>query len=45
MLAQVLRGDFNPIEKPIQSINPVDGQLTWLLDEDVASLLPPELIA
>lgn len=44
MLAQVLQGDFNPIEKPIQSINPIDGQLTWLLDEDVASLLPPELL-
>lgn len=45
MLAQVLQGDFNPIEKPIQTVNPIDGQLTWLLDEDVASLLPPELIA
>jgi 6-phosphogluconolactonase len=45
MLVQVLQGDFNPIEKPIQTVNPIDGQLTWLLDEDAASLLSSKLIA
>jgi 6-phosphogluconolactonase len=45
MLVQVLQGDFNPKEKPIQTVNPIDGQLTWLLDEDAASLLSSKLIA
>ena len=45
MLVQVLQGDFNPKEKPIQTVNPIDGQLTWMLDEDAASLLSSKLIA
>jgi len=40
MVAEVLKGEDNPQEKPIQFIKPTDGQLIWLLDEQVASKLP-----
>lgn len=44
MVADVLTGEFNPTEKPIQLIKPIAGQLTWLLDREAASMLPPELL-
>ncbi len=44
MVADVLTGEFKPTEKPIQLIKPIAGQLTWLLDREAASMLPPELL-
>ena len=42
MVANALVGEYNPDEKPIQLIKPESGHLTWLLDENAASLLPAE---
>lgn len=41
MVVEVLQGEYDPQEKPIQLIKPADGQLTWLLDDQAASKLPP----
>ena len=41
MVLEVLKGEDNPQEKPIQLIKPTDGQLIWLLDEQAGSKLPP----
>ena len=38
-LAAVLEGPFEPITYPIQSIDPGDGDLTWLVDRAAASKL------
>ena len=43
MLADVLTGEDKD-EKPIQLIKPTDGTMRWLLDDEAASLLPPDLI-
>lgn len=40
MLAEVLVGPKSPAEKPIQLISPVNGEMTWLVDEAAASQLP-----
>ena len=42
-LAEVLSDRYNPEPYPAQRINPKDGNLIWLVDEDVASKLPKEL--
>jgi len=42
-LAEVLSDRYNPELYPAQRINPKDGKLIWLVDEDAASQLPKEL--
>ena len=36
MLAEVLMGKVDPKSKPIQLIAPVDGEMTWFVDQDAA---------
>jgi len=43
-LAEILSGRYNPELYPAQRIEPKDGKLIWLVDEDAASKLPNELI-
>ena len=43
-LAEVLSERYNPEQYPAQRIDPKDGRLIWLVDEDAASKLPRELI-
>jgi 6-phosphogluconolactonase len=43
-LAQVLSDRYNPELFPAQRIDPKDGRLIWLVDEDAASKLPVELV-
>jgi 6-phosphogluconolactonase len=38
-LAEVLSDRYNPEQYPIQRINPRDGELIWLVDEEAASRL------
>jgi len=42
-LAEVLSDRYNPAQYPAQRIDPKDGKLIWLVDEDAASKLPREL--
>lgn len=37
MLRRVLEGEFKPHELPAQLIQPISGELTWLVDETAAS--------
>jgi 6-phosphogluconolactonase len=39
MLAEVLTGSYEPLNKPIQLISPTEGELIWLLDRAAASRL------
>lgn len=39
MLSDVLEGDYQPYAKPIQLIRPVDGRMTWFVDQASARLL------
>jgi 6-phosphogluconolactonase len=39
VLHEVLHGEFRPVELPSQNIKPENGELLWLLDENVAKLL------
>lgn len=41
-LAEVLSGRYNPELYPAQRIEPKDGKLIWLVDEDAARKLPRE---
>jgi 6-phosphogluconolactonase len=43
-LAEVLSGRYNPELYPAQRIDPRDGKLIWLVDEDAASRLPVDLV-
>jgi 6-phosphogluconolactonase len=43
-LAHVLSGRYQPELYPAQRIEPKDGKLIWLVDEDAASKLPMELV-
>jgi 6-phosphogluconolactonase len=43
-LAQVLSGRYNPEQYPAQRIEPKEGRLLWLVDEDAASRLPLDLV-
>ena len=43
-LAEVLSDRYNPELYPAQRIDPRDGKLIWLVDEDAASKLPMELV-
>jgi len=43
-LAEVLSSRYNPELYPAQRIDPKDGKLIWLIDEDAASKLPHGLI-
>ena len=43
-LAEVLTGRYQPELYPAQRIDPKDGKLIWLVDEDAASRLPMELV-
>jgi 6-phosphogluconolactonase len=43
-LAEVLSDRFNPQLYPAQRIDPKDGKLIWLIDEEAASKLPYRLI-
>lgn len=36
MLKKVIEGPWNPVKLPAQIIKPVNGELYWFLDEDVA---------
>jgi 6-phosphogluconolactonase len=36
MLSQVLTGEYDPYHKPIQLIQPVDGEMIWLIDQEAA---------
>lgn len=38
-LQQVLEGEHDPHQLPVQGVHPLDGQLTWMLDADAASEL------
>jgi len=42
-LAEVLSDRYNPAQYPAQRIDPKDGKLIWLVDEDAASKMPREL--
>jgi 6-phosphogluconolactonase/glucosamine-6-phosphate isomerase/deaminase len=42
-LAEVLSGRYNPELSPAQRIEPKNGKLFWLVDEEAASKLPREL--
>jgi len=39
VLHEVLEGKFDPARLPSQAIQPVNGELEWLVDRDAASLL------
>lgn len=43
-LAEVLSGRYNPELYPAQRIEPKDGRLIWLVDEEAASRLPLDLV-
>jgi len=43
ILAEVLKGRYNPELYPAQRIQPIDGRLIWLVDVEAASKLPKEL--
>jgi len=43
-LAEVLSDRYNPELYPAQRIDPKDGELIWLVDEDATSKLPRNLI-
>jgi len=44
-LAEVLSGRYNPELYPAQRIEPKEGRLIWLVDEDAASRLPGKLLS
>jgi 6-phosphogluconolactonase len=44
-LADVLSGRYNPEIYPAQRIEPKEGRLIWLVDEDAASRLPRNLLS
>jgi 6-phosphogluconolactonase len=43
-LSEVLSGRYNPELYPAQRIEPKEGRLIWLVDEDAASRLPRKLL-
>ena len=43
-LVQVLSGRYEPEKYPAQRIEPKNGKLIWLVDEDAASKLPMDLV-
>jgi 6-phosphogluconolactonase len=43
-LAEVLGGRYNPERLPAQRIDPKEGTVLWLVDEDAASRLPMDLV-
>lgn len=43
-LAEVLSGRYDPELYPAQRIEPKEGKLVWLVDEDAASRLPSEMV-
>lgn len=43
-LAEVLSGRYKPELLPAQRIEPKDGKIIWLVDEDAASKLPMDLV-
>ena len=44
-LSEVLSGRYNPELYPAQRIEPKEGRLIWLVDEDAASRLPRNLLS
>ena len=42
-LQQVLRGPFTPDLLPAQAIRPIQGRLTWMVDQAAAGRLRPEI--
>lgn len=40
ILRKVFSGSYQPKDLPVQRIQPRDGQVTWLVDEEAASQLP-----
>ncbi|HUN87630.1 MAG TPA: 6-phosphogluconolactonase [Terriglobales bacterium] len=43
VVREILAGVFDPERLPAQLIRPTRGKLTWILDEESASKLPPEI--
>lgn len=43
-LAEVLSDHYNPELYPVQRVEPKDGRIIWLVDEDAASKLPMHLV-
>jgi 6-phosphogluconolactonase len=43
VLAEVLGGRYNPELYPAQRIDPIDGELIWLVDESAADKLPRKI--
>ncbi len=43
-LQAVLEGPFEPARYPAQVINPTQGQLMWIINQDAADLLQPDTI-
>lgn len=43
-LAEVLSDRYDPERYPVQRIEPRDGRLIWLVDEEAASRLPMDLV-
>jgi 6-phosphogluconolactonase len=41
-LRDALIGPYNPQQLPVQAVNPVDGQLTWLVDDAAFALVDAE---
>jgi 6-phosphogluconolactonase len=39
MLKNVIKGEYSPDIYPAQRIHPIDGNLTWMIDEAAGSLL------
>jgi 6-phosphogluconolactonase len=42
-LRSVISGPYDPQRLPIQALNPVDGQIVWLVDEAAFSLIEAEM--
>jgi 6-phosphogluconolactonase len=42
-LRSVISGPYEPERLPIQALNPVDGQIVWLVDEAAFSLIEAEM--
>ena len=44
VVREIVAGPFDPERLPAQLIRPTHGKLTWILDQESAQKLPPELV-